>query len=251
VVVRTPAGADDLLLLEAGPPDLGIALALLAAVVRDLQGARIDPASLPISDVDLLLLRLRQRVLGDVVSAEEHCPAPGCHARVDITFSIGAYLDHHVPTEPVGVGGGAESGWYRLADQGVEFRVPCAADQLAIARAAEPELALLQRCVRAAQLDEPARQRVEEAMEAISPSLCGDLEGTCPACGVSVSAVFDPLDYTMRELRAQAAFVYDDVCAIAHYFHWSEAEILALPAARRARYAELAAQKVAREGTSA
>ena len=44
-----------------------------------------------------------------------------------------------------------------------------------------------------------------------------------------MKATFDPLLYTLRELRDRAAFVYEDVCAIAHHFHWSEAEILALP----------------------
>jgi len=50
------------------------------------------------------------------------------------------------------------------------------------------------------------------------------------------------LQYTLRELRDQAAFVYEEVCSIARYTHWSEVEILGLPTARRARYAELAQQ---------
>jgi hypothetical protein len=77
-------------------------------------------------------------------------------------------------------------------------------------------------------------------MEAMAPSLFSELEGTCPVCGAVVTCNFDPLQYTLRELRDQAAFVYEDVCTIAHHTHWSEAEILALPTARRARYAELA-----------
>ena len=81
---------------------------------------------------------------------------------------------------------------------------------------------------------------VEAAMEALAPSLLSELEGRCPECGASVACDFDPLQYTLRELRDQAAFVYQDVLAIAGHTHWSEAEILALPAVRRARYAELA-----------
>lgn len=239
--MRSPAGADDILLLEAGLLDIGVALALLGRVACDLDGALLDPVTLPIGDVDVLLLRLRQRIVGDVVSAEELCPAPGCQAHVDITFSIGAYLEHHLPVAPPGVLPAGEEGWYRLTDEDVEFRVPRAADQLAIARAPQPEQALLQRCVRPAEITEHARRQVEAAMEAIAPSLYSELEGSCPECGAMVEVSFDPLQYTLRELRDQAAFIYEDVYSIAHHYHWSEAEILALPAARRVRYAELAA----------
>jgi hypothetical protein len=241
VVLRLPAGADDILLLEAGPLDMGVALALLGRVARDADGAPLDVATLPISDVDVLLLRLRQRIVGDVVSAEELCPRPDCHARVDITFSIGAYLEHHMPAAPPGVLPARDEGWYRLSDDDVEFRLPRAADHLAIARAPEPEDALLRRCVRPAEISEDARRRIDEAMEAMAPSLHSELEGSCPECGATVEASFDPVQYTLRELRDRAAFIYEEVCSIAHHYHWSEAEILALPAARRTRYAELAA----------
>jgi hypothetical protein len=88
-------------------------------------------------------------------------------------------------------------------------------------------------------------------MEAMAPSLCAELHGVCPECGAAVETTFDPLQYTLRELRDQAAFVYEEVCSIAHHYHWSEAEILALPAVRRARYAELAAHWAAPERTTA
>jgi hypothetical protein len=218
-----------------------VALALLARVCRAADGAPLDVATLPISDVDVLLLRLRQRIMGDIISAEEFCPGPDCHARVDITFSIGAYLEHHLPASMPGVLPAKDEGWYRLGDDDVVFRLPCAADQLAIARAPEPEEALLRRCVRPAEISEDARRRVEEAMQAMSPSLYSELEGKCPECGAIVESDFDPVQYTLRELRNQAAFVYEEVCSIAHHYHWSEAEILALPTARRARYADLAA----------
>jgi hypothetical protein len=249
VGLRAPVGSEDIMLLEAGPSDLGLAIALLARVACDSEGTPLDATVLPISEVDELLLRLRQHVVGDLVSAEELCAAAGCHARVSITFSIEAYLDHHQPEAPAGVLPAGEQHWYRLEDEDVEFRVPDASDQLAIVRAAEPEQELRRRCIRPAELSEAAREKVEAAMEAMAPSLCSALEGTCPACGATVETSFDPLSYTLRELRDRAAFVYEDVGAIAHHFHWSEAEILALPAARRSRYAELASRQASLERT--
>ena len=87
-------------------------------------------------------------------------------------------------------------------------------------------------------------------MEAMAPSLCSELEGVCPECGAVVAASFDPLQYALLRAARPRGFVYEDVCAIAHHCHWSEAEILALPAARRSRYAELAGRAHEREGRS-
>lgn len=245
VVVRPPAGGDDLVLLEAGRPDLRVALALLVRLVARLDGAPLDAGALPLGDVDALLLCLRQLVIGDAIRTDVRCPA--CQARVDIEFSIAGYLAHHAPgAPPPGMPG--EPGWYRLPDAEVELRVPCANDQLAIALDDQPERALLARCVRPPEISDELRARVEAVLEAIAPSLCGELEGVCPECATAVEVGFDPLDYTLRELRDRAAHVYEDVAWIAHRFHWSEAEILALPAARRMRYAELAADHARQRG---
>jgi len=241
--VQLPTGAEDILLLEAGAPDFGVALALLSRVVCRIDGEPIDWATLAITDVDILLLRLRQRVLGDAVSAEVVCPAPGCGARVDIAFSISGYVDHHRPRTPARLLAAGEQGWFRLEGGDVEFRVPRAADQVAIALEPRPEDALLLRCIRPTAISPAARRRVEAAMEAMAPSLLSELQGTCPECGAAVTCRFDPLQYTLRELRDQGAFVYEDVCTIARHTHWSEAEILALPTVRRARYAELAQER--------
>jgi hypothetical protein len=243
VLVQLPTGAEDILLREAGVLDFAVALALLSRLVHRADGDAIDWETLAITDVDVLLLRLRQRVLGDAVTAEVLCPAPGCNARVDIAFSIGGYIDHHRPHTPPRLLPAEEQGWFRLDGGEIEFRVPRAADQIAIAVDPRPEQALLLRCVRPAAIPARTRRRVETAMEAMAPSLFSELHGICPECGEPVTCSFDPLQYSLRELREQAAFVYEDVSTIAGHAHWSEADILALPTARRTRYAELAQQE--------
>lgn len=240
VVIQLPTGAEDILLLESGAPDFAVALALLGRVVRRADGEPIDWDTLSITDVDVLLLRLRQRVIGDVVNADVRCPAPSCHARVDITFSIQHFLQHHQPRRTPGLSPAKEHGWFRLATGDLEFRVPRASDQIAIALATQPAQALQERCLRPATVPARVRRRVETAMEAIAPSLFAELQGECPDCGETVTCYFDPLQYSLRELRDRGAFVYEDVSKIAGYTHWSETNILALPSARRVRYAELA-----------
>jgi len=239
VVLQLPTGAEDVLLVEAGAPSMAVALALLDRVVHRLDGGAIEWAALSPTDVDVLLLVLRRRVIGDVIIADVRCAAPRCHARVDISFSITGFLDHHRPSRPDNVVAAADDGWLRIGDGEVEFRLPRAVDQLAVALDPEPELALVRRCIRPEPASDAIRDDVEAAMEALAPSMFSELEGACPECGATVRATFDPLQYTLRELRDGAAYVYHEVLAIARHTHWAEADILALPTARRARYAEL------------
>lgn len=239
VQMQLPTGADDIALLEAGSPTVASAITLLARIVHRSDGEPLEWSALAMTDIDVLLLRLRQRVIGDRVIAEVVCGAADCGERADIVFSITDYLDHHRSRPARRVAALAEP-WFRLDGTDVEFRVPSVIDQLAIAEEERPEQALVHRCIRPADTGPAARRRVETAMEAMAPSLASELEGICPECGTAVSAFFDPLQYVLRELRELAAFVYGDVWAIAQHTHWPEADILALPAVRRSRYALLA-----------
>jgi hypothetical protein len=139
-----------------------------------------------------------------------------------------------------------EDGWFRLEDHDeAEFRLPTVADQLAISGERRPEQALLLRCVRPIDIAARSRRSVEAAMAKMAPNLASDLEGWCPECDAKVTTYFDPLVYTLLELRDQAVFVYEDVCSIARFTHWTEADLLAMPASRRIRYAELAQLELA------
>src|ERR1044071_187490 len=97
VHVKLPTGAEDVFLVEAGGPSIGVAVELLCRVVERIDSAPIQWAELSPTDIDVLLLRLRQRVLGDVVTADVYCRGEGCGARVDIVFSITGFLEHHAP----------------------------------------------------------------------------------------------------------------------------------------------------------
>lgn len=238
VTVRLPTGVEDILLLEASRLDVTLALDLLQRVVSRCDGEPIGWHDLTVTDIDVALMRLRQRALGDIIRAELSCPAPDCRARVDIVFSIDAFLEHHEPKPPPRVEAVGDA-WVRLTGTEVDFRSPNAGDQIAIALDDDPELALVRRCVRAEKVPARLRERIETAMELLAPSLFAELEGACPECNARVAADFDPLQYTLRELRNRAVRVYDDVCIIARQTHWREADILALPTLRRTRYAEL------------
>lgn len=250
VSLRPPTGLEDLLLIECRDDDAA-ALALAERLALAEDGSAIGWAGLAATDLDALVLRLRQALLGDRIRSDLHCRGEGCGSRVDISFGIEAYLAHHRPKHPAVQGRTwrvlactDEPGWFRLAPRGSEpaarFRLPTVADQMEGARQSDPETALAQRCIRADRIAAPLRRRVEAAMQAMAPPLSAELQGRCPDCGAVVAARFDPRRYCLRELRDRARFVFEDVDVLARRYHWPEHSILAMPNGRRASYVELA-----------
>jgi hypothetical protein len=242
-----------------------LALAIARRLARAADGTAVDWSELAVTDLDALVLRLRQALLGDRLQAELLCRAPGCGQRIDLSFGIDAYLAHHTPRAASGrvrgwsVRPSDQPGWFCLnapalasAVPGtaeatsnaprVLFRVPTVADQLSVEGLPDAADHLARRCIKPADVPSRLRRRVEAAMEAVAPSLSGDLKGACPACGTTVTAYFEARRFCLQELRNRAAFVYEDIDTLAQQYHWSEQEILALPPTRRARYAELARQ---------
>jgi hypothetical protein len=243
VNLQQPGGAEDVLLLEATACDTHLALALLASIVRGANGSIVVWEALPVTDLDVLLLRLRQMVYGDLIRADALCPAEGCGAKIEVVFRIGQYLAYHQPQTPRGVKPAAEAGWFQFQDMAISFRLPNIGDWIAVAHQPKPERKLAQRCIQPSNILTRQLKRVERAMEALAPNLCNTLQGTCPECGMTVDIYFDPQQFTLQELRDQAAFIYEDVHLLASHYQWSEAEILALPRHRRYHYAERVRQE--------
>ena len=239
VMLREPVGAEDILLLEAPAYDTAFALEFVARLAAPANGAAVEWSNLCVTDLDALLLLLRQMLLGNLIRTDIVCPAADCGARIDVAFRIGEYLAHHRPRTARGVEAADEPGWYCLRNTPVSFRLPTAADQVAVTQALKPARELIQRCIRPTNIPVRLLRRIETAMEALAPGLSQNLQGHCPHCEMSVDMYFDVQQFVLSELRNQAALIYEDVHALALHYHWSQAEILALPRGRRARYAEM------------
>ena len=136
----------------------------------------------------------------------------------------------------------------------VSFRVPRAADVEAagvlhdeVPGAAEAEL--LERCIRraardgasvpASHLPEPVQQAVTEAIADHDPQAQIVLRMACPACGRDFSVTLDAAAFLLDELDTRVQRLVWEVYALATHYHWSERDILELPAGRRERYLEL------------
>jgi hypothetical protein len=250
VALSQPTGAEDLLLTEYRIEDPALPLALSQRLGR--ADPAVDWADLPVPDIDTLIVRLRQAIIGDRVVAEVDCGSPSCGQRVDLSFGIDAWLAHrrprpgHVRRRDWRVERAADApGWYVIHVRDVaevRFRLPTLADQIAIDEQPDAAAALVARCICPGGLPTRPRARVEAAMEALAPSLTGPLQGYCPHCAAPIAAQFEARLYCLQELRDRARFVYDDIDALAERYHWSERAILRLPHARRTSYIERSRQ---------
>ena len=256
---RPLTGADEMLLWSSGfstggvadaATDLRLAVALAERVTETERPETLDPSTLPVTDLDALLLRFRAVLFGETIQAEAKCPGAQCGAKMDVSFRISEYLESQAPETPRGVRRRvSESGdhaatpsWFGFGEGGhndVLFRAPTVGDLQAIAWEYSPEDALFARCVRSeGAVDARTRRRIESALASIAPNLNGEIDGVCPDCENRVAMTFAPRAYVLRELRGYAAFVTEEVHLLAATYHWSEADILALPASRRKAYAE-------------
>ena len=246
VALMPPTGAEEVLLAERRAEDATLALALAERLGRT--EANVDWATLSITDIDALIARRRIAVVGDrVIGEADLVVSPACGEKVDLSFRLGDWLAHHRPrsraprgrdwhAEPDG-----EPGWRLLMVRGAvaaRFRLPTLADQIAVQEAADPAVALAERVMRPAGLPGRLRAKAEAAMAMLAPALSGPMRGQCPHCGATITALFQPRQYCLRELRERARFVYDDIDALAQRYHWTERAILRLPAARRSQYVE-------------
>lgn len=245
IAVHPPSGEDEEALLEAIESGAPVAAALTLLLGRCAQadgvplGARA--AALTVGEREALALRLRAASLAQPMRATMACP--GC----------GETLEFALDPEGLARTAGAPIGTATLEVDG--YRLTCrpvtGLDQEAAAAApdAEPGRLLLARCVQATDprgapvaaetLPEEIADRAAEAVLGLDPAAETTLAATCPACGIAVSGSLDAGAFVLTELARHAASLPAEVLAIARATGWREAEILAMPPARRRRYARL------------
>ncbi|NTV97147.1 MAG: hypothetical protein HGA75_17320 [Thiobacillus sp.] len=121
------------------------------------------------------------------------------------------------------------------------FRLPTGADQEALAGLPDTEALpwLLKRLAVDANLPDPPDRGLvaaaEAALEAVSPGIVLTVQAACPECGAGNAVDLDPY----RALARPADHLLQEVHQLALHYHWSEADILGLPRARRQRYLQL------------
>jgi hypothetical protein len=191
------------------------------------------------------LLGLRARLFGNAQLLSSRCAA--CGATIEFAVDCDVLARALAPT-----GDGREE---RLETDGyrVEFSLPGVTDvRAASAHADRDEFVrtLLRRCVTRCERDDgepcdaanmPASvaDALSRRMESLEPGAAVSFDLTCPECGAQWNAPMDCADVVWSELQARAERLLLDVDALARAYGWSEPQVLALSATRRAAYLQL------------
>ncbi len=265
--VRALIGEDEALLADLGlaaVPAVRIT-ALVAAACRIDGFGNLTPNDarlLSIGDRERFLIALYRANFGEQLDAVAQCPANACGETVEFELATECLLaPHEKAIEPADgaipppltreVALDTERGTWQ-----VRFRVPNGSDQELAARAALSDTAkaadlVLERCV-AEVIDangqpltvDDWRPQLREPLSATFSELDAQANMSyalrCPVCDAGFAAVVDAGTFLLRELASRHG-IFAEVDQLARAYHWSEAEILALPVARRRRYLAMVA----------
>lgn len=185
---------------------------------------------------DAQLLQARIRHFGPLLEATADCPA--CAGRMAFSLHLDQLAQQARPA---------------AADVCVDtaagrFRLPASVDLALALSQSEPRQALA-RGLRVdagptaapahaapAALDEAALQSIESALAAADPAAQIDITLQCDACGQAFDAPLDVADCLWLDVSRRAQQTLDEVHLLASAYGWSEAEVLAVPPARRQHY---------------
>jgi hypothetical protein len=221
------------------------ALELLDRLLADARNTSVRPvraANLSAGDRDRLLATVYMRTYGTRISNTLRCAE--CGALYDIDFSLDDLVGHRVPAAEDGTVGRSatqrlEDGSFQLPD-GTRFRLPTGEDECATLGLppVEAEQLLLDRCLveRGAEdqsSDGKLMARLQEALEALAPTLDVELDTVCAECGAHHPAGFDIEHYLLSALLEERPQLARDIHLLASTYGWSLSEILDLPRSQR------------------
>ncbi len=257
-MMRAPSAMDLLLAWERGLDQSPTRRALELVAVAMPQMALDSLGALPIGKRDAHLLSLRQLLFGNDVAALSQCPE--CGDKLDVTFDVDDVRLNETSFEEMDAEDTEVRAQTRhLNAEGYEitYRVPTSADILAVTDVlgarADPQYALLQRCVMRIQSNEqeisqpvPVDTLPDTVVAAISKDMAEadpqaeiELALACPSCGHAWLALFDIVAFLWSEIHAWAQHTLHDVHMLARAYGWREADILAMSPRRRQIYLEL------------
>ncbi|MGE5138287.1 MAG: hypothetical protein ACM3JD_02390 [Rudaea sp.] len=205
-------------------------------------GRERDAEKLTAGARDAELVRLYAQTFGERVTALARCT--NCGELLDLSFDLSTLQ----------AGCGDTQREWRVSSRSapaydIRFRLPSSTDLAHASRAAsaaEARADLLERCVISAEREgAPVQPRdlpedvvavLGQAMAEHDPQSDLLLGTTCPACRAEQDVTFDIVQFMWSEIAARARQVLVNVHSLALAYGWSEADILALPRARRAVY---------------
>jgi hypothetical protein len=256
--VRPITGADQAILLDGRSLTLPaeritILLAAATCAIGEIRPVSRDVVrSLTVGDRERLVLALYAVTFGPHLDVVTHCTGASCGE----LFELPLKLDEMLQT-PEQTATSPEHAMVVATEAGpfhVKLRLPNGADQELVARIGRTDLAsatnrLLTRCI--ISVIDPSgcsvspegvldmlRAPVEDAIRTLDRGADTSVTVPCPSCGRNVPVVLDAFALLTAEL-ARSDALYLEVDRLARAYHWSEADILALPITRRRHYLTL------------
>lgn len=253
--LREPTGRDQALMMElAGAPPAKCISALIASLTHRI-GDHTKPShdqllQLAAGDRERLVLAVCARLLGP--EADLVVPCPACRDLCEVPVHFAAIIALRPPTSDDRCSLAASDGnWIAW------ICPPTGHDLEAASRGgAGAERQLLENCLR--ELHDPAGRKMArqslpqeceaqlaEALSALDPLAECRIGIDCPHCAARFDTLLDGFTL-LRTAIGDANSLYGDIYRMAHAYHWSEADILALPLKRRRHYLAIAAAQEAR-----
>lgn len=172
------------------------------------------------------LARLHARVIGRPVEAVVSC---ACGKDLEVVLPLDAIATAPDPALRIEI----------AAPGPRQFRLPHLSE---IAFAGRPQ-ELAARCALddGGPVPEPYLGALDEAWSQADPVAEITLDLTCPACGAEVRSRADLPLFVARDLDLKVQGIVAEIHGFARAYGWTEAEVLAVPSARRRVYAALIA----------
>lgn len=243
LLLKWSAGADHAVVgplqgrAEAVVAGVGAATALAfldGLLVPDpaVPGRAAAAAGLAVPDRDRVLADVYRTAFGDTVESTVACE--DCGAPFELSFSLAALVADRDGRAAPGAARPVADGVWEV--DGVRFRLPTGADELAAGVAPDPEAALVGACL----IDGPAAtEPVAAAMAELAPLIDAVVGGTCPECGATKAVSFDVQRYLLRTIQLGRPRLQREVHLLAVAYGWSRAEILDMTQADRRAHAAM------------
>lgn len=195
-----------------------------------------DPAQWLIGDRNRAIVAVQCAGYGAPDALWVRCPE--CDEMHEVPFDPSWILDQ-VPQGPAATGFAVET------DAGtIKLRLPVGADLIELGEASQAADVLLTRCAPTAG---PQMGPLLEA-EIMMRDPCAELRFglTCLGCGSAFSGNLDPLALLLTEIDRHGG-VLSEIDQLARAYHWTETDLLELPAWRRRLYLNQMAERDTRE----
>ncbi len=205
-------------------------------------------AALSRGDRQRLMLALRAQLFGESLSLVVRCPVPSCGEAADVELSIDELAPEPVTPSP-------EVIHCEVDGQEIVLREPTGHDDEVLTATGRDRAELSARLWARLVLSIGDREGIDPAgWQALAPELRQGIAlalaehgseldlrfvSRCPVCDGLLEFTVDPFELLRRELAAGTDRLAAEVHSLAFYYHWSEADILALPRTSRWTYIDL------------